>query len=112
MHNHKPLSSKAKTRAAILAICLAVLTSALPAAGGEIRVDSGEERDTTISVDPNAPSANPGAIIIESGEGEDTVMEINPPAPRPDSSQPIIVTPEIWVQEPAPWPHRRSSGRR
>jgi hypothetical protein len=111
LHNHKPLSSKAKTRAAVCAVWLAILVPVLPTAGGEIRVDSGEEMDTTISVDPNTPSTNPGTVVIKSGEGEDTVMEANPPESRPDASQPIIITPEIWVQEPEPWPHRRSSGR-
>lgn len=114
MHNHKPFSSKAKTRAAICAACaiwLGVLIPAIPTAGGEIRVESGEDTDTIISVNPAMPSAHPGSVVIESGEGEDTVMEANPPVPAEDSPQPLIITPEIRVREQEPWSRQRSSGK-
>lgn len=110
MHNRMPRSSKAKTR---IATCLAGLFFCMSghlAWSGEIRIESGEDKDTVIIVNPSAPTMNPGSTIIESGESKDAAMEANPPDAPENFPHPLIITPEIRVQEHEPWPPRRSSG--
>ena len=111
MNNRNPNPSKVKS---LGTACLAWIVATFlgsAAWGGEIRIESGEEKDTIISVNPNAPSTNPGSVIIESGENQDTVMEAHPQAPPETWTEPIIITPEIRVREHAPCPPQHSFGK-
>lgn len=111
MNNRNPHPSKAKSLTVPCLVWLVVTIMGGSAWCGQIRIDSGEETDTVISVNPNTPSANPGTITIDSGPDQDTVTEANPPAPSENENQPLVITPEIRVREDAPWPRPRFSGK-